>query len=399
MSVAPAPWRALAAPAALLAGAWAVMWTVAPFSDTRITDVYVYQRDAALLAGGAAPYGNGFPFEYPPLALVPIGLPRALGGDYETVFGALMAACALATLLLVGRLGGTRAAWLFALAPLAAGAVLRTHFDLAVAALLAAALLALARERVETGFALLGLGAMLKGFPAVVALPAAAWSMAHLGARRTLRGLALFAAVVLAVSAPFLGHGYLDAYRFHLERPAQIESTPAVVLDALGGSRVTGTATTADAFNSNGRVGGAADAVQALFAGLAAAALALLTWLATRRAGPRQLVLCAGGAVLAFVALGKVLSPQYVAWLAPPAALLAVFRARAAAALIGAAIVLTQLEFPSRYQALVEGQFAPRAIVAARDAALVAALIATAAAAARWPRRGAAAPSSAPAPP
>ncbi|MCW2968022.1 MAG: hypothetical protein JWM71_1794, partial [Solirubrobacteraceae bacterium] len=215
-------------------------------------------------------------------------------------------------------------------------------------------------------------------------------------------GAAIFVVVSLAVSAPFLGRGYLDAYRFHIDRPVQIESAPAVVLYALGGSTVTGTATVADRFNSNGLVGGSAGAVQAVFGVLAVVALALLTWLATLRADPRHLVVCCAAAVLVFVGLGKVLSPQYVAWLAPLAAVLLAWRMRAAAALLAAAVVLTQVEFPSRYQALVGGDTTARLIVAARDVVLLLALgvlIATAAAPARSRRRAAASPSSAPARP
>jgi uncharacterized membrane protein len=387
----------LIGPALLLAAGWAATWWLAPFDDARITDVYVYEHYAALLAGGAAPYSGAFPFEYPPLALVPIALARALGGDYETALGALTLLAGLATLLGVRVLGGARAAWAFALTPLAAGAVLRTHYDLLAAAVLVAALLAFDRRRPTAGFALLGLGAMVKGFPVVLVPIAAAWSWRHLGRRTALAGLAAFAVVVLAISAPFLGEGYLDAYRFHLDRPVQLESTPAVVLYALGGSVVTGTDTVADEFNSNGLVGGAAGAVQVVFGVLAVAVLALLAWLASLRSEPRHLLLCCIGGVLAFVALGKVLSPQYVAWLAPLAALLLAWRERAAAALLALAVVLTQVEFPSRYQQLVNGDDATRAIVAARDAALVAALgalIARAAAAARSPRRAAAAPPS-----
>jgi hypothetical protein len=385
-----------------LGACWAAMWKVAPFSDTRITDVYVYAHDAALLAGGVAPYGHAFPFEYPPLALVPIGLPHVLGGGYETTFGLLMLIAGVGTLALVGALGGLRAAYAFAAAPLLAGAVLRTHFDLVVAAVLMGALLALARRRAALGFGLLGAGAMVKGFPVVIVPIAMAWFWAQGRRADALRGAAIFLVVSVVVSAPWLGGGYLDAYRFHLDRPVQIESTPAVVLYALGGSRVTGTETAPDRFNSNGQVGGVADTVQALFGVLAVLVLALLTWLATRAAEPRHLVVCSAAAVLVFVALGKVLSPQYVAWLAPLAAVLVGWRRHLAAGLLAAAVVLTQLEFPSRYQALVGGDGTARLIVAGRDALLLCALgalIATAAGAARSPRRAAGSPSSAPAPP
>jgi hypothetical protein len=386
----------------LLGACWAAMWKLAPFSDTRITDIYLYAHDAALLAAGPAPYSHGFPFEYPPLALVPIGLPHALGGGYETTFGWLMLVAAAVTLALVGALGGLRAAYAFALTPLLAGAVLRTHFDLVAGAVLMGALLALARRRPGLGFALLGAGAMVQGFPALLVPIAMGWWWGQGDRVAALRGLAIFAAVAVAVSAPFAGRGYVDAYRFHIDRPVQVESTPAVVLYALGGSTVTGTATVADRFHSNGLVGGAAGAVQAAFGMLAVLALALLSWLAAQRADPRHLVVCCAAGVLVFVALGKVLSPQYVAWLAPLAAVLLAWRMRAAAALLGAAIVLTQVEFPSRYQALVGGDGGARLIVAARDLVLLAALgvlIARAAAPARSRRRAAASPSSAPARP
>ena len=394
--------RSRLGPAALLCACWGAMWELAPFSDTRITDIYVYAHDAALLAGGTTPYSHGFPFEYPPLALVPLWLGRALGGSYETTFGLLMLLAALATLAGVEALGGPRAAWAFALTPLLAGALLRTHYDLVAAAALAAALLAFARDRPLAGFALLGVGAMIKGFPVVLVPVTMAWCWGQGRRTAALWGAAAFAAVALAVSAPFLGPGYLDAYRFHLDRPLQVESTPAVVLYALGGSVVTGTDTVPDAYNSNGLTGGAAGAVQALFGVLAVVAIALLAWLASLRAEPRHLILCCAGAVLAFVALGKVLSPQYVAWLAPLAAVLFAWRERAAAAALALGIVLTQVEFPRHYQGLVRGEDGVRVLVGARDAALLAALgllIARAAAAARSPRRAEAGPRSAPVPP
>src|SRR3954447_24343058 len=283
---------ALLGPVALLAASWAAMWKLDPFSDTRITDVFIYAHDAALLASGVMPYSAGFPFEYPPLPLLPMGGGRGLGGDYETTFGVLMALCALGTLIALYALAGMRAAWAFALTPLLAGAVLRTHFDLLAALVLAGTLLAFERRGPLLGFGLLGVGAMVKGFPAVIVPVPLAWYGGRGERRAAAAGGAVFAAVALAVSAPFLGSGYVDAYRFHVDRPVQIESTPAVVLYALGGTHVTGTATVADEFNSNGLRGGPADAVQAVFGVLALLSLALLAWLATRNAEPRQLTLC-----------------------------------------------------------------------------------------------------------
>ncbi len=160
-----------------------------------------------------------------------------------------------------------------------------------------------------------------------------------------------------------------------MDRPVQIESTPATVLFALGGSDVTGTNLRPDRFKSNGLDGGHAGAVEGIFSLLLALALAGVIALAARGRDARHLVLCAFAALLAFVTLGKVFSPQYVIWLAPFAALAWVWQQRAVALLVGAAIVLTHVEFPSRYFDLINEDPTVIWIVAARNVALLAALL------------------------
>ncbi len=83
-------------------------------------------------------------------------------------------------------------------------------------------------------------------------------------------------------------------------------------------------------------------------------------------------------------------SPQYVIWLAPFAALAWVWGQRAVALLVAAAIVLTHVEFPSRYFDLINVQTDVVVIVAARNALLLVALAVLAA----WLARSAARPVS-----
>jgi hypothetical protein len=373
---------ALALPAAALAALWAVATTVGPFSDTTVNDLFVYRTYAELLAAGQLPYVD-FGFEYPPLAALPIwlaGLPGRDEATYAVSFGALMAACALAGQQLAARLAGERraalvVAWLLALQPVVIGASVRTHFDPLPVALALGGLLALARGRSQAGFVLLGLGTMTKLFPGLLAVVAVVWLAARGERSAALRGAATFAAVIVLVSLPLAGSGYVDSFRFHLDRPVQIESTPATVLFALGGSEVTGTNLRPDRFKSNGLDGGHADLVEALFAVALLVALAGVVALATRGRDARHLVLCGFAALLAFVALGKVLSPQYVIWLAPFAALAWVWGRRAVAALTAAAIVLTHVEFPSRYFDLINEDSEVVLIVAARNVVLLAALV------------------------
>jgi hypothetical protein len=373
---------ALVAPAIALAVLFAVATTVGPFSDTTVNDLFVYRTYAELLAGGGLPYLD-FGFEYPPLAALPIGLAGLPGRDevtYGATFAVLMAGCALVGQQLAARLAGERragvaVAWLLALTPVLIGASLRTHFDLLPVAIALGGLLALARGRPSLGFALLGIGTMTKLFPGLLAAVAVVWLVAR-GERPTaLRGAAIFAAVVVLVSLPLAGGGYVDSFRFHLERPVQIESTPATVLFALGGSQVTGTNLRPDRFKSNGLDGGHADLVAALFAAALVLVLALILTLSARGRDVRHLVLSGFATLLAFVTLGKVFSPQYVIWLAPFAALAWVWGQRAVASLAGGAIALTHVEFPSRYFDLINERTGVILVVAARNALLLMALV------------------------
>ena len=379
---------------ATLALLWAVATTVGPFSDTTVNDLYVYRTYADLLTGGALPYLD-FDFEYPPLAALPLGLaglPGTAEATYAVSFAVLMAGCALAGQLLAARLAGAAGergvhgrevvtvAWLLALAPVVIGASLRTHFDAMPIALALAGLLALARNKPELGFALLGLGTMTKLFPGLLAVVALVWLLGRGQHRAALRGGAIFTGVVLAISLPFVvldagsGSGYLESFTFHLDRPVQIESTPASVLFALGGSDVTGTNVRPDRYKSNGLDGGHADTIERLFSVLLVLVLAGVVALAARARDARHLVLCGFAVLLAFVTLGKVFSPQYVIWLAPFAALAWAWRRRVVALLVATAIVLTHVEFPSRYFDLINKDQTVIWIVAARNVLLLAAL-------------------------
>ena len=206
----------------------AVATTVGPFSDITVNDLYVYEQYARLLHDGQLPYVD-FGFEYPPLAALPLWLAGVFGRDpaaIEWTFGVLMALCLVAGQQLAARLaGGGRegltVAWLLVLAPVLIGASLRTHFDPLPIAIALAGLLMLARERHDLGFLLLGLGTMTKLFPGLLAVVALVWLAGRGEWRAALRGGAIFAAVIVLVSLPLAGAGYIDSFAFHLDRPVQ----------------------------------------------------------------------------------------------------------------------------------------------------------------------------------
>lgn len=339
---------------------------------------------------GMRPYLD-WQFEYPPLAIVPIALGGAFGNDegtYPVVFGLLMLACLLALQRWVGELGGRAAAWACVPAPLLLGAMIRTHYDLLPAAIVAGALLLFARGRTTWAFAALGLGTVVKLTPIMLVPIAVLWLVGRGERDRVVPGVAAFGAVVVAVCLPFWGDGFLEQFRFHLDRPVQIESTAATVLSVIGDSYVTGTEATPDRFKSNGLAGGPADVVQGLFTALLGLTYLALLVLSARGGDVRRLTLLALATTVAFIALGKVLSPQYMIWLLPFAALAWAWGDRAIALLCAAAALVTQVEFPSRYFDVVEQQTFAVALVGVRNAlllALLAVTVATVAAPARSP--------------
>jgi hypothetical protein len=111
-------------------------------------------------------------------------------------------------------------------------------------------------------------------------------------------------------------------------------------------------------------------------------------WVAFARgpATPKRFARYAAASVCAFVALGKVLSPQFLIWLIPFVPLVRGRRGLAATGVLTAALVLTQVWFPQRYfDYALEGRLA--GVVLARDLVLVA-LLAVLALPAREPEPG-----------
>ena len=385
----------------------ATLW-LPPFDNDRVNDLYVYRVFTEPVLDGQLPYREVF-FEYPPLAAPAIALPGLLGVGEETfrwTFAGWTFLLGAVVLLLGGALaaasGASRRRALLALAvsPLLLGAMIRTHFDYAPVALTLAALLSLCRDRPRLGLAVLGLGVMTKGFPLVVAPVALAWLAARGRRRDALEGALALGAVmaVVALAAVALSpRGALDAVEYHTGRPVQVESVPAVVLRALDGLGL-GETERDWSHRSDNLVHPADGAVSALAAlALIAAIAALAAGVALRaratdaavskqlregaalaegRAPPatRELVLGSLAAVLAFATLGKVLSPQYLIWIAPLGALAFAWRMYPLAALVALACVLTQIEFPARYFDLLTGEPFPVAVVVLRDLTLLAAL-------------------------
>jgi Glycosyltransferase family 87 len=371
--------------AGLFATSWGLLHLHA-YAHGQIRDTPEYQTYGEGVVRGEVPYRD-FDVEYPPGALptfvVPaIGSPSEHG--YRSRFDLLMLVCGIGALAAMaaalGALGAgpIRLVWGLAftgVTPLLLGPVVLTRYDLWPAALATAALAALCAGRDRLSFALLGVAATAKVYPAVLAPLYVAHVWRRRGAREAGVALGIGLGVTAAIFAPFVAlapGGVWDSVVRQVTRPLQIESLGSAVLIAAHhlfglGLRVE------TSHGSQNLAGSLPDAVGAAESALLLAGLAALwLWFVRRPRSRETLVRTSAAAVCVFVAFGKVLSPQYMIWLIPLVPLVRGRRGFAAGSLLATALLLTQLWFPKQYWNLVFGFGGyESALVLARDVVLL----------------------------
>jgi hypothetical protein len=372
-----------------------VSWTVLHvgfYTNKQIIDTPVYQHYGNLIADGKVPYRD-FAVEYPPGALPMFALPglarhghdQQVSAGFRRAFETLMWMCgalALASMAVVLRQlrRNNAEVWfplLFAaLAPLLLGSVILSRFDLWPTAIVAAALAALVSGRLRTGHLLLGLGVTAKIYPAVFIPLGVMYVWKRAGRREALTCLALALAVVAAVFLPFAvlsPGGVWHSISIQLSRPLQVESLGAAFL--LVAHHVFGFGLAGETSHGSQNVAGTAAVVLAVATSILQVATLFWIWLSfARGSGSREaLVRSTAAALCAFIALGKVLSPQFLIWLIPVVPLARGRRGLWASALLAVALVLTQLWFPFRYFRLaLHFESGLSWVLLARDLALVA---------------------------
>jgi len=354
---------------AVFAGTWFLLHH-GFYRHNRIIDTPIYEEYGNAIWDGKVPYRD-FKLEYPPGALPMFAIPgfarpakgHTLAPRFTRTFETLMwicgaiALCAMALVTLALRESPWAPLLFTAVAPLALGSVILTRFDLWPAALVAAAVAALVSEKVRIGHALLGVGVAAKIYPAVLVPLAVTYVWKRHGRREALVCLAWAVGVLAVIFLPFVviaPGGVWHSVSFQLGRPLQVESLGASLL--LAAHHAFGVGITGDtSHGSQNLVGGTADLLGA--ASTVAQAL-LLIWIwtgfARGRATKDALVRAVAVAVCAFVAFGKVLSPQFLIWLLPLVPLVRGRRGVWASTLLLASLVLTQIWFPFRYYRLAE---------------------------------------------
>ncbi len=373
-----------------------VAWVVAarlPLTNPLTSDVALYEVVGRNMANGHMPYRDFF-LEYPPGAAFVFWFARLIPTAYSTGMGILLcgalvvtAAAVVSTAASLG-FGARRqfvAGAVVALSPLLLGRfVVAERFDLVLACAIALMLAFAARGRFGWAWVMLGLAVLVKLVPVLLIPVLVIWQRRTKPARLP-HDVGIGAAVIVAGFIPFIAlapHGVWRMLHYHLVRPLQIESLGASYMRAIAVLAQRPSLATYS-YGSHNLVGTGASVISAAttvvqLAGIVAVAITLVRI----RTGDARIHVAAVAASLAVMVAGaKVLSPQYMMWFLPAAVLVGGRYGRLASATAAAALVVTQLGFPSRYLALVDADPSAVGLLVVRNLLLVVLV------AACWPRR------------
>jgi hypothetical protein len=404
---------------ALLAGSFALVWTGARNGSAWDTDVY--EQYGSLMARKEIPYRD-FRVEYPPGALPTFVIPSKIAGPvanpvwepaintparrYARWFALQMVVLLAATILVTAiSLHSLRASLaqtivalgLIAASPLLLGDLVYTRFDAWPAFLTALTLVALLRLRFVVAGVALGIGIATKLYPVLLLPLAVAYGWKRQGRRGAVTALAATTVTTLAVFVPFFALSPGGAWwpvRQQLGRGLQAESLGGSILAGLHAVTFqlhhhgvplsvfplhlvesAGSLHSAEVHGASGTLVGSLSA---------AVSLAVFVWAWTKFArGPatgERLVAFAAIVLTAQLAVGRVLSPQFVIWLLPAVPLVRGRRGLAASGVLVAVLITTHVWFPGPYRDyvnnVVSGQLGPPLLLLGRNILLAGLLVA-----------------------
>jgi hypothetical protein len=351
--------RILAVAIALDGDATRGRWTVLP------GDVPRYHQIATRRG---TPYRD-FEVEYPPLTLAAIDVVD--GGTVRQTTVRLMWSQLVLDLVVAALLAwgwGRRTAVAYLLLGLAFVwyPFLYLRLDLLSVALAVGGLALVRKRRADLGGIVLGVACFAKVWPLVLA-PA-------LVARRAWRALAAFAVVVVAGTAAWVGFGGVDGlvqvFMFRGAKGWQVESSVGAVLHLARGGGIT-------VEEGAARIGDVPDWAKLALLLVLVAVVTSIALLARRVRADDERVhdgLVPLAMVTAVLLAATILSPQYVAWLLPFAAIAGARRERIVAGLVFVTATLSTLGL-NLVKELNVGEPFPMGVVVLRNALLLALLV------------------------
>jgi hypothetical protein len=354
---------------------FSVTWVVVGFlaaqylygSPGRALQVDLYRAYADNVLAGQIPYRD-FAFEYPPLALVPILGPLPFAGSpvteegYRVAFQLFMAGVGMVTMIFVlrtvaalrlGRREVIAAALLVASSPLLLGPLMQARYDLWPALFTAATMWCFVTGRYRVGAIALGLAVLAKVYPIVLAPILVAYLWRKFDLRTAIQfGLIVTTTVFVGV-APFYAlapDGIVGSMTRAFTRPLQVEAIGASVMYAF--NLVTHAPPiylihTFDSYNLWGDLPEQVATVQTVV--LAIVLLVTVILFVRGSMTLERLMVATAAAITAYVALGKVFSPQYLIWLIAPIVIVPSRRWPVHVIGIAVAILLTGWYYPRWY--------------------------------------------------
>lgn len=264
------------------------------------------------------------PPEYPMLTLVPFSPPLIVTPSlYQTAFAILMACIVACVYVLLRRYRSLSAAIAFAFyLILGSWVTAESRFDILSAALTLGAIILAGKKRWTWAYVLIALGTLLKFYPVVllppvfIALQLDLRGQSKWYAWNRWRGVAVFVGVCVVVTLISLLLNVADTinpFRYFLNRPIQIESFPATLvwLGQYAGRAVQYPFT----YQSQNITSSLSSKIGLLSDICSVVGLLYTFWLQWR--GKIDLFLSSLLTLLVIMSFGKVLSPQYLIWVAP----------------------------------------------------------------------------------
>jgi Glycosyltransferase family 87 len=279
-----------------------------------------------------------------------------------------------------------------ATSPLLLGDLIFTRFDALPAALTAVATSLLLRAHFGLAGLSLGLGVATKLYPAILVPLAATYAWKRRGRREAAAVVISAIAVTLVIFLPFIviaPHGALWPVRAQFARGLHVESLASSVVVALhvltGQLHLHGLPVSVlsapvgwDEALSTNELRGTAAQVAGLATGVLAGLVLFTIWIefARKPVSDALLVRYASAAITAQVALGRVLSPQFLIWLLPLVPLVGGRLGGKALLLVVSALAITNVWFPDHYLTFINTERAgPTGILLLRNAVLVVLLV------------------------
>jgi uncharacterized membrane protein len=319
-------------------------------------DVQLYANYAIKAVHGLLPYRD-FSLEYPPGFFVPALPPAVLTRStvtYQTLFVGEMLISALAMLVAVALtmsllrrslLDIAIAMALIATLPFTLGSLTLQRYDLAPATLTSVALLALVVRRTAVSGGLLGVAAAMKLYPALLLPGLVSLVVRRIGLGAAVRCTIAAAAAIASLVLPFLvlaPAGLKSMIDYQRLRPLQMESLGAT-LGMLEHRWQSLDIHLEASFASVGLYGPGAGHIDTLMKVSLAVVVAYLVLLSLKAPDTVALATTWCAIVVATVALGRVLSPQYLLWIVPLVPFVPGRAGRLAVAVTASALVTTRI--------------------------------------------------------